>query len=239
MLVQATGVEGSSGGSSARLPGWQAGRGQRRRACLPMSAVKPRWEVCMRGRGCAAESMAAWQHAAPNTAWSQRPQRAQLLENAGCGGQQLFVPAQRVIERHVHLNSKQAREREMDDLTSHTAQCWETIQQEVEQQPRRLQLTPVSHTRGQAVNQLPITCTVALLPGVSLSLMRTIWERRMSGSAGGVVSLNVVCGGGQAMALKNTESSGALEAGGGCSAGRRGRLRPSALCTLWGAREAH
>jgi len=38
------------------------------------------------------------------------------------------------------------------------------------------------------------TCTVALLPGVSLSLMRTIWERRMSGSAGGVVSLNVVCG---------------------------------------------
>ena len=37
---------------------------------------------------------------------SQRAQRAQLLEDAGGGGQQLLVPAQRVVQAHVHLGGK-------------------------------------------------------------------------------------------------------------------------------------
>lgn len=58
-------------------------------------------------------------------------------------------------------------------------------------QPQQQQQQPLLGD-GKAQQQLP-TCTVALLPGASDSLMRTIWERRMRGSSGGVVSLKVVC----------------------------------------------
>lgn len=85
-----------------------------------------------------------------------------------------------------------------------------------------------AHARTRAQQQPCRTCTVALDPGASLSLMRTIWERRMRGSPGGVASLNVVCGGwrwGVVVASRGGAGRGEVGRGGGARARARGCVR--------------
>lgn len=129
---------------------------------------------------------------------SERAQRAQLLEDACGRGQQLLVPPKQVVQVHVNLQVRKCARRGSQQYVAEQAPASSasSCSRSLKRQGAVAACAPAparAAGRRRRVAWRPPTCTVALLPGASLSLMRTIWLRRMRGSFGGVVSLKVVC----------------------------------------------
>ena len=141
----------------------------------------------------------------------QSSQGPQFLEQAGGGAQQLLMATQVLVHVHVHLQgSRQAAmpghaivspagarpHQSPDRRAGDQAAVPSTLSSLWAWPAVRLTTVTCCPVQGKAASRPwrgasahPPTCTVALPPGWSDSLMRTIWERTISGSSGGVGSL--------------------------------------------------